>query len=232
MLFGEGGFHLVPLAVPHIGETFKGARQLSFNTIESTDMAEQEQPDDFPAVFGCYKSICRTDIGWLTGQTEIQLRFHSNALQIWSTKFRNNKFSLKVSPIDLTYHQENEEVTLDSANQQYTPTSKVFIQSALLRLSGCETNIQSDYGAVIEKDDYIIVKIQTFEPENVAYHVDFYLVDETTPLRKHIGFAYVLPVHSNLELGDNKHLNRIVPIIGLKHNPYVVVVCRSLSISV
>jgi hypothetical protein len=104
----------------------------------------------------------------------------------------------------------------------FVPTSKVFIQSAILRLSGCEANIQSDYGAVIEKDDYMIIKIQTFEPENVAYHIDFYLVDETTPLRKHIGFAYVLPIHSNLELADNKHLNRIVPIIGLKHNPFVV----------
>jgi hypothetical protein len=81
---------------------------------------------------------------------------------------------------------------------------------------------------VIEKDDYIIVKIQTFEPENVAYHIDFYLVDETTPLRKHIGFAYVLPVHSNLELSDSKHLNRTVPIIGLKHNPFVfsfIIIC-------
>jgi hypothetical protein len=69
----------------------------------------------------------------------------------------------------------------------------------------------------------MIVKIQTFEPENVAYHIDFYLADETTPLRKHIGFAYVLPIHSNLELADNKHLNRIVPIIGLKHNPLVFI---------
>ncbi len=111
---------------------------------------------------------------------------------------------------------------MDSTNQQYTPTSKVFIQSAILRLSGCETNIQSDYGAIIEKDDYIIVKIQTFEPENVAYHIDFYLVDESTQSRKHIGFAYVLPVHSNLELSDNKHLSRTVPIIGLKHNPFVL----------
>jgi hypothetical protein len=128
---------------------------------------------------------------------------------------------LKVSPIDLTYQQENEEILSDASNQQFTPTSKVFIQSAILRLSGCETNIQSDYGAIIEKDDYIIVKIQTFEPENVAYHIDFYLVDPSTSLRKHIGFAYILPIHSNLELGDNKHLNRIVPIIGLKHNPFV-----------
>jgi len=68
----------------------------------------------------------------------------------------------------------------------------------------------------------MVVKIQTFEPENVAYHIDFYLVDEETTLRKHIGFAYVLPIHSNLELADNKHLNRIVPIIGLKHNPLVI----------
>ncbi|CAF5116836.1 unnamed protein product, partial [Rotaria sp. Silwood1] len=74
----------------------------------------------------------------------------------------------------------------DSSGQIFTPTLKVFIQAALLRLSGCEANIQSDYGAVIEKDDYMIVKIQTFEPENIAYHIDFYLVDETTPLRKHI----------------------------------------------
>jgi glycerophosphocholine phosphodiesterase GPCPD1 len=69
----------------------------------------------------------------------------------------------------------------------------------------------------------MIIKIQTFEPENVAYHIDFYLVEETTPLRKHIGFAYVLPIHSNLELADNKHLNRMVPIIGLKHNPFVFI---------
>lgn len=204
-------------------ETFKEARQISFNTIESNEVAEAGQREEFPAIFGCYKGICRTDIGWLTGQTEIQLRFHSNALHIWSTKLRDSKFSLKVSPIDLNYQQENEEIASDSSAQQYTPTSKVFIQSALLRLSGCETNIQSDYGAVIEKDDYTIVKIQTFEPENVAYHIDFYLVDETSPSRKHIGFAYVLPVHSNMELGDNKHHNRIVPIIGLKHNPFVLV---------
>ncbi len=205
-----------------IGETFKEARQLSFNPIETTDLTDHEQPEEFPSIFGYYKGIHRTDIGWLTGQSEIQLRFHSNALHIWSTKLRNQTLSLKVSPIDLTYQQENEEITLDSTNQQYTPTSKVFIQSAILRLSGCETNIQSDYGAIIEKDDYIIVKIQTFEPENVAYHIDFYLVDESTQSRKHIGFAYVLPVHSNLELSDNKHLSRTVPIIGLKHNPFVL----------
>ncbi|CAF3607865.1 unnamed protein product [Adineta steineri] len=200
-------------------ETFKEARQLSFNPVETNDITDNEEPNEFPAIFGCYKGIQRTDIGWLTGQSEIQLRFHSNSLHIWSTKLRDKTLSLKVSPIDLTYQLENEEILSDASNQQYTPTSKVFIQSAILRLSGCETNIQSDYGAIIEKDDYVIVKIQTFEPENVAYHIDFYLVDELTSLRKHIGFAYVLPIHSNLELTDNKHLNRIVPIIGLKHNP-------------
>ncbi|CAF1436082.1 unnamed protein product [Rotaria sordida] len=163
------------------------------SSIVNSTTVDYELPDEFPAIFGCYKGECRIDIGWLTSQSEIQLRFHSNALQIWSSKLRNS--------------------------QIFTPTSKVFIQAALLRLSGCEANIQSDYGAVIEKDDYMIVKIQTFEPENIAYHIDFYLVDETTPLRKHIGFAYVLPIHSNLELADNKHLHRIVPIIGLKHNP-------------
>lgn len=166
--------------------------------------------------------MVRVDVGWLTGQSEIQLRFHSNALQIWSTKLRDKTFSLKVSPIDLTYQQDNEEVTSDSTNQCYTPTSKVFIQSAILHLSGCETHIQSDYGAILGKDDYIVVKIQTFEPENVAYHIDFYVVEESTALRKHIGFAYVLPIHLHHELNDNKHLNRIVPIIGLKHNPFVL----------
>ncbi|CAF4877382.1 unnamed protein product, partial [Rotaria magnacalcarata] len=80
-----------------------------------------------------------------------------NSLQIWSTNLRDKTLSLKVSPIDLKYQQENEEVTSESANQTYTPTSKVFIQSAILRLSGCETNIQSDYGAILGKDDYIIV---------------------------------------------------------------------------
>ncbi|CAF2009270.1 unnamed protein product [Rotaria magnacalcarata] len=200
-------------------ETFKEARYLIFNEIEKHDLTSTEQPQECFDVFGCYKNTVRTDIGWLTGQSEIQLRFHSNSLQIWSTNLRDKTLSLKVSPIDLKYQQENEEVTSESANQTYTPTSKVFIQSAILRLSGCETNIQSDYGAILGKDDYIIVKIQTFEPENVTYHIDFYLVDESTPLRKHIGFAYVLPVHSNLELADSKQLNRTVPIIGLKHNP-------------
>ncbi|CAF1313932.1 unnamed protein product [Rotaria sordida] len=200
-------------------ETFKEARQLLFNAIDTNDHINNEHSEEFPAIFGYHKNICRTDVGWLTGQSEIQLRFHSNSLQIWSTKLRNKTLSIKVSPIDLTYQQENEEITSDSLNQIYTPTSKVFIQSAILRLSSCETNIQSDYGAILEKDDYFIVKIQTFEPENVAYHIDFYLVDESIPLRDHIGFAYVLPIHSSLELNDNKHLNRIVPIIGLKHNP-------------
>ena len=119
----------------------------------------------------------------------------------------------------MNYQQENDEISSDASSPAFAPTSKVFIQSAMLRLSGSQANIQSDYGEVIEKDDYMIVKIQTFEPENVAYHIDFYQVDATTPMRKHIGFAYVLPVHSNLELADNKHLNRIAPIIGLKHNP-------------
>ncbi|CAF0761705.1 unnamed protein product [Didymodactylos carnosus] len=178
-----------------------------------------DSTDEFPAIFGTYKGICRIDIGWLTGQTEIQLRFHSNYMHIWSAKLRNNKFSLKVSPIDLSYQQDNEEVSSDLPVQQYSPTSKVFTQSAILRKYCCETSFQSDYGAVVEKDDYLIVKVQTFEPENVAYHIDFYLVDDNTTIRKHVGFAYVLPIHSNQELGDNKHLTRIVPIIGLKHNP-------------
>ncbi|UJR26189.1 hypothetical protein I4U23_007532 [Adineta vaga] len=207
-------------------ETFKNARHLVLNHLTNgsddgapviTDTTiDNESVDDFPAIFGCYKGECRTDIGWLTGQTEIQLRFHSNALQIWSSKLRTNKISLKVSPIDLNYQQENEEISSDLSSQVFTPTSKVFIQSAILSLHDCEANFQSDYGAVLEKDDYMVVKIQTFEPENVAYHIDFYLVEETTLLRKHIGFAYVLPIHSNLELADNKHINRIAPIIGLK----------------
>jgi hypothetical protein len=62
---------------------------------------DNEPADEFPAIFGCYKGECRTDIGWLTGQTEIQLRFHSNALQIWSAKLKNSKISLKVSPIGM-----------------------------------------------------------------------------------------------------------------------------------
>ena len=61
--------------------------------------ALSEPAEEFPAVFGCYRGISRTDIGWLTGQTEIQLRFHSNALHIWSNKLRDSKISLKVSPI-------------------------------------------------------------------------------------------------------------------------------------
>ncbi|CAF4898196.1 unnamed protein product, partial [Rotaria sp. Silwood1] len=113
-------------------ETFKEARQLLFNSIDTNNLTNNEQLEEYPAIFGYYKNICRTDIGWLTGQSEIQLRFHSNSLQIWSTKLRNKTLSLKVSPIDLTYQQENEEITLDSLNQIYTPTSKVFIQSAIL----------------------------------------------------------------------------------------------------
>jgi hypothetical protein len=62
---------------------------------------DNDQLEEFPAIFGCYKGECRTDIGWLTGQTEIQLRFHSNALQIWSSKLRNSKISLKVAPIGM-----------------------------------------------------------------------------------------------------------------------------------
>jgi len=70
----------------------------STGSITDTNV-DTEQSAEFPAIFGCYKGECRTDIGWLTGQTEIQLRFHSNALQIWSSKYRNSKISLKVSPI-------------------------------------------------------------------------------------------------------------------------------------
>jgi hypothetical protein len=93
------------------GETFKQARLLSLIhcTNETDDKTpaitnstvDNEPADEFPAIFGCYKGECRTDIGWLTGQTEIQLRFHSNALQIWSSKLKNSKISLKVSPIGM-----------------------------------------------------------------------------------------------------------------------------------
>jgi hypothetical protein len=92
-----------------IGETFKQARHLSLSqpTIGTDENAppianstvENEPAEEFPAIFGCYRGECRTDIGWLTGQTEIQLRFHSNGLQLWSSKLRNSKISLKVSPI-------------------------------------------------------------------------------------------------------------------------------------
>lgn len=91
------------------GETFKKARQLLLTSLSNeldensttlrSPSVENEFPDEFPAIFGCYRGENRTDIGWLTGQTEIQLRFHSNALQIWSAKLRNSKISLKVSPI-------------------------------------------------------------------------------------------------------------------------------------
>jgi len=208
-------------------ETFKQARQLILShptnefdndrsVISDGNATDQTTEEDFPAIFGCYQGVTRTDIGWLTGQSEIQLRFHSNPLQLWSTKYRQSKISLKVSPIDLNYQQENDDSV---TNEQFPLTSKVFIQSAMLRPSGCEANIQNDYGTVIERDDFLLVKIQTFEPENIAYHIDFYLVDEMSPLKKHIGFAYLLPIHSNLELGENKRLHRTVPIIGLKHNP-------------
>lgn len=231
-----------------LGETFRKARKLILrNRIDDFDdnqsvmsgtTIDDQLQDEFPAIFGYYQGVNRTDIGWLTGQSEIQLRFHSNPLQIWSSKLRNSKISIKVSPIgktlifyifkltidrclDLNYQQENDESVFDGNNQHLMMNSKVFIQSAMLRLSGCEANTQNDYGTVVEKDDYLIVKIQTFEPENIAYHIDFYLVEENTLVRKHIGFAYVLPIHSNTELAENKRIHRTVPIIGLKHNPFV-----------
>ena len=94
-----------------LGETFKKAREISL-TSSSNEFDENQPtltnasvdiqpPDEFPAIFGCYRGETRTDIGWLTGQREIQLRFHSNALQIWSPKLRNSKISLKVSPIGM-----------------------------------------------------------------------------------------------------------------------------------
>lgn len=90
----------------YLGETFKQARQLVLNHRtddfegDSSAINDGSDPsDEFPAVFGCYQGISRTDIGWLTGQSEIQLRFHSNPLQIWPSKLKNSKISLKVSPI-------------------------------------------------------------------------------------------------------------------------------------
>lgn len=52
--------------------------------------------------FGFLDQNLRIDKGWLTSQTIIQLKFHSNPLFFWKEKLKNRKTLVKVTPIDLT----------------------------------------------------------------------------------------------------------------------------------
>ena len=64
-----------------LGETFKEARALTLSNqtndfvndapsmTRGTDVSS-EPAEEFPAIFGCYQGISRTDIGWLTRSEE------------------------------------------------------------------------------------------------------------------------------------------------------------------
>ncbi|KAI0230939.1 Glycerophosphocholine phosphodiesterase GPCPD1 [Lamellibrachia satsuma] len=65
--------------------------------------ADQKSVDLPVAQYGRYGGRKHIDKGWLTGQTEVRLSLHSNPVEMWKHRDRQQSYLIKCSTMDLRY---------------------------------------------------------------------------------------------------------------------------------
>ena len=171
------------------------------------------------ADFGFINNQKSIDKGWLSGQTEIHLRLHSNPIHMWKNKYHQQNYRVKCTALDLRYkdltvsYDDDDESNHDLLSAGYANRALVSVYHGECD----EPSEQPQFGTIYPESSYMTFQVQTYESEFVGYLFDFYLHDpnpDPNDIPKHIGQSYVLP--KNLK---EKQGFMTISINGLKNKP-------------
>ncbi|XP_053380128.1 glycerophosphocholine phosphodiesterase GPCPD1-like [Mercenaria mercenaria] len=168
------------------------------------------------ATFGEYGNLHHVTRGWLIDQSQINIRFHGNPIKMWNTKYRNQTYSIKCTPIDHRYRDEHS----DEEGEHLPHAANTSVRVSVLEKGRSVPQVQSEYGAIYTPDCYMSFMVQTLELETTGFQLDFYVHeragedDAKDSLPRHVGYAFILPLDIYRSV-DTK----TVPITSLHHKP-------------
>ncbi|OWA52400.1 Glycerophosphocholine phosphodiesterase GPCPD1 [Hypsibius exemplaris] len=171
-----------------------------------------------PAQYGLLGGKERVQRGWLSAESEVHLRFLSNAIHWWKARHRAKAHSILIVPMDLRY-RENSQEDEDDLSSPYANEMEL----AVLNQDECRFRQQGKFGRILKPDEVVIFRMRVLEPQFMAYRCDFFAyepgtedvaVTEEGPQPKNVGCCYIFPSNAKDSYGD-----RTVMINGMKHQP-------------
>ncbi|XP_074655941.1 glycerophosphocholine phosphodiesterase GPCPD1-like isoform X2 [Tubulanus polymorphus] len=173
------------------------------------------------AIFGRYDGRQKIGKGWLTGQTEIQLRLYNNPIVMWKQSRKRQRYQVACKTMDLRYTDVSMELDdEDSHDQILSPRTEQNVQISVLNSDFNEDLVTPrtapQFGTLYNEGDFFIFKAQSFEPDNMGFTFNFYeeSAEGSTDPPRHVGYAYVLPIN----MKDTQNI-RSIPIHGVRHKP-------------
>ncbi|XP_064617078.1 glycerophosphocholine phosphodiesterase GPCPD1-like [Liolophura sinensis] len=171
------------------------------------------------SIFGRFDGRTSVSRGWLTSQTEIQLRFYGNPIQMWKARHREQMYRIKCTALDHRYKDfVDVESGLEEESRDDLPScSSTQLWISVLNDQESQPEEPHMHGNLLRDGEYMVFRAQTFEPEYLGFQLDFYVHNPSgspEDVPKHVGYSYLLPFHIQDTLGK-----KTVPISGLKHKP-------------
>lgn len=105
--------------------------------------------------------------GWLTSQTEIQLRFYGNPIHMWKARHREQTYRIKCTALD---HRYKDFVDVDSGQEEESRDDLPSCSSTQLWISVLNDQESQPeephvHGNLLRDGEYMVFRAQTFEPE-------------------------------------------------------------------
>ena len=135
-------------------------------------------------VYGVYNGVRSVSRGWLTGQVEICMRIHNQAVWLKKDDGYQTHYSIKCEPVDM--RTPDNSVTLCSKHQRFGPVYSASFSDGQL---AHQTNSGISFDGA---DDHITFKVQTCSLDMVAFKFSLYcgIDDDNRSEMNEIGAAF------------------------------------------
>jgi len=203
----------------------------SYVTKESKDVTVVKD------TFGRSNQSSNMDIGWLTTQMEVRLSFLKNPIRWWKKRHQTQRYAMKVKATDPKGTTEtllDASPSVDSLNdyallhEEHEGTLGPVKYAVLTdpkknkTVGGDGANIkgyrkQDQFGVPLSVDENLIFKVQTEDPRNLYFTIDFFVLDHPKSLENapyYAGSSHIL--YTNFTSEDSQIT---APIFGRNSCP-------------
>jgi len=161
--------------------------------------------------FGTLNDHSEMDLGWLNTQMEVRLSFLKNPITWWKKRHQTQQYAMKVSATDPKGTVEpTVDFDIDDSMQDYALLHeehegilgpvKYAALTAPKQVGGSDQqNLKSDnikgyqrqpqFGVPLSIDDNLIFKVQTEDPRNLYFTIDFFVLDHPKSMENAPYFA-------------------------------------------
>ena len=185
-----------------IGQTIS-CESGSFNTIHTWEsnpeprrlmLSNDAIVNEAEANFGFYGDKTMLNKGFLTGQTEVRLRFKNNSIFVCNSSYKTFDYLLKCDPINLKCcdDEANENMVVSDVRQQFDTMNKIFV--SVLDGERDLPSSQSEKGTLYNTNDFLTFSVQTCSVQNLAFKISVSVVNCGAEIE--IGSAFLCLVGS------------------------------------